>query len=169
MIVDPKLDIYKDIYYNNYHSTLTIMSVGSPTDNWSHAKNDLSHNDESDLLNQSSESQLDIKGASFLDDSQYIIGLSVLLAMILLGVCASMMMLLTLKKDPILWNVLFNGFKFKSNTDVEAKFPRKVRFSVKGKGQPGDSSSHNEDNNFENKSMVVATVEESEMEEVDDV
>lgn len=65
-------------------------------------------------------------------ERQYVIGLGVLLVMILLGVVASVLMCLTLHRNPILWSEVFGGLKPKTTVNGRGggRFPRRVRFNV---------------------------------------
>ncbi|KAG7158175.1 hypothetical protein Hamer_G008805 [Homarus americanus] len=71
-------------------------------------------------------------GGSRLSEYQYVIGLTLLLMMILLGVVVSVLMCLTIRRNPMLWSGVFGGLMLKTNINGNngAKFPRRVRFNV---------------------------------------
>ncbi|CAL4115232.1 unnamed protein product [Meganyctiphanes norvegica] len=105
---------------------------------------------------------------SFLDDSQYVVGLSVFLVMIMIGMCASILMCKTLKKDPVLWSIMFNGMMLKGKTKGRTIFPRRVRFKSKGPMR-GDIESQVEANSVPGKSMIVTAGADSDWDEAEDI
>ncbi|KAK7085357.1 hypothetical protein SK128_020240, partial [Halocaridina rubra] len=63
--------------------------------------------------------------SSILNETQYIVGLTVLLAFIFVGIASAVYMCWTLRRNPTLWSEVFGGLLLKTN----ARIPRRVRFA----------------------------------------
>ncbi|XP_076056229.1 uncharacterized protein LOC143034166 [Oratosquilla oratoria] len=63
---------------------------------------------------------------------EYVIGLSILIAMISIGILVSVFMCLTVRRHPYLWLAVFGGKKTSlAGRNTSGKLPRRVRFQIR--------------------------------------
>lgn len=67
-----------------------------------------------------------------MQEENYAVGLTVLLTLIILGVVVSVLLCMSIRREPGLWMTVFEGFTLKKASDPRqlVKFPRRVRFQV---------------------------------------
>lgn len=88
----------------------------------------LSDNDVNATISRSSESA----GGPKIEDEKFVVGLTLLLALIFLGVAVSVLLCIATQREPTLWMTVFEGLMPKNSATSRqfAKFPRRVRFQL---------------------------------------
>lgn len=79
--------------------------------------------------------------ASPMYEHQYVLGLSLLLLLIFIGLSAAIFMCLTIRREPMLWSRTFGGLLHKTEASRCAPHvPRRVRFNVPASGRDLEST-----------------------------